>query len=93
MGVNGVKDMDCEKKLKSFKIPSLEFRSLRGYLIETNYTMVYMTQSPQVLCLTSSKTRSNGLKIKGPPKINTLHEQMCHCLGKGTTCRTEVKLG
>ena len=72
----GVKDMTYEERLRFLKIPTLEFRRLRGDLIETfklcNGLYDPVTTSSLFDMCSFSKTRSNGLKIN---KINTLHEQ------------------
>ena len=69
----GVKGMDYEDRLKFLKIPSLEFRRLRGDLIET-YKLCNGLYDPvttsSLFDMCSLPTRSNGLKIT---KINPLH--------------------
>ena len=74
--VIGVKDMNYEERLKFLNLPSLEFRRLRGDLIETykicNGLYDPVTTSSLFDMCSLEKTRSNGLKIN---KINTMHEQ------------------
>ena len=68
--------MTYEERLKFLNIPSLEFRRLRGDLIETfklcNGLYDPVTTSSLFDMCSFSKTRSNGLKIN---KTNTEHEQ------------------
>ena len=74
--VIGVKDLDYPERMKFLKLPSLEFRRLRGDLIETykicNNIYDPATTSNLFDFNSFDKTRSNGLKIT---KITTNHNQ------------------
>ena len=66
--------MSYEERLKFLPLPSLEFRRMRGDLIET-YNVCNKIYDSVTTCdmfeMSTNNTRSNGLKIK---KINCEHE-------------------
>ena len=72
----GCKDLEYSERINLLKLPSLEFRRLRGDLIETykicNEIYDPVTTSSLFNFNTTDKTRTNGLKIS---KINTHHNQ------------------
>ena len=74
--VIGVKNMTYQERLKFLNLPSLEFRRLRGDLIETfklcNGFYDPVTTSSLLELSSLVKTRTNGLKLT---KFNTKHDQ------------------
>ena len=71
----GLKDLDYEKRLEKLRLPSLEFRRIRGDLIET-YKIIHNLYDPKSLkdllplVTTDSITRSNSHKLY-KKRVNT----------------------
>ena len=69
----GMKNLDYTSRLRALKLPSLEYRRLRGDLIEM-YKMTHNLYDPlttnSLLTLNTSITRSNQFKLS-KPRVNT----------------------
>ena len=69
----GMKNLDYTSRLRALKLPSLEYRRLRGDLIEM-YKMTHNLYDPlttnSLLTLNNSITRSNQFKLS-KPRVNT----------------------
>ena len=69
----GMKSLDYNVRLYNLKLPSLEYRRLRGDLIEV-YKMTHNLYDPlttsSLLTLNVSTTRSNNFKLK-KPRVNS----------------------
>ena len=69
----GMKSLDYNVRLYNLKLPSLEYRRLRGDLIEV-YKMTHNLYDPlttsSLLTLNVSTTRSNKFKLK-KPRVNS----------------------
>ena len=69
----GMRELSYEERLKSLKLPSLEFRRLRGDLIET-YKILNNHYDPlttkSLLTLSKGNTRSHNFKLL-KPRVNT----------------------
>ena len=67
--VEGMKDMSYSERLEAMRLPSLEFRRLRGDLIET-FKMTHNLYDPittsSLLTLSQSNTRNNSYKLTKP---------------------------
>ena len=71
--VIGMKDLDYEERMRALKLPSLEYRRLRGDLIET-YKITHNLYDPlttnSLLTLSLTNTRSHNYKL-AKPRFNT----------------------
>ena len=69
----GMRELNYEERLKALKLPSLEFRRLRGDLIET-YKILNNHYDPlttkSLLTLSNGNTRSHNFKLL-KPRVNT----------------------